>query len=497
MYREKIRDSEEFNGLKEKDEELLPGTRNTEAVRGVQNFLNEEGVRDSKGEKLTVDGIYGASTANAVMNYQRANGLSADGIVGDKTWSSIYNRKKKREENASFEESLKSKSGGFFYDRIQNIRKAQRDLGITPSGEIDEESDSKDDFHDRVRRQWETEKNPDVWKTPKIENFPYKPGTRQEPWGRNIPNKPGEPWREKMPDVQAKPLGKYVPNRGQEPWNTNAPRETKGIYKLGSNNNRIEFYDYATGESEINDEKPYTFPESTYEALGEYEPAGEYFLNTESKETQPKEMTEPEKKEILDAKRELKAIATKQYPGIILGVRVLGGVGGNLGVDLYLNKKISLVTKNKNFIKEMAEKHGVPADIIGGIIFKEQLTQSLPDFLVYKWHEKDGSDHSTGLGAIQIRAAKDAWNMYDSSKLERLDDSAIMHKLMTDDKFNIETIALVLINKAMISGDITAYDEARELSYEQWSEPITLYNGSSEYTKKVMEYLPYIDILLK
>ena len=118
-----------------------------------------------------------------------------------------------------------------------------------------------------MRRQWERGKNTDVWNTPKVEKYPYEEGTGQEIWGRNvpkrermpweaigeiegrkIPNKPGEPWREKMPNAQAKPWqrtvpdskgqmprGSYVP-RERNPWETNVPSVTKGINKLGLNN---------------------------------------------------------------------------------------------------------------------------------------------------------------------------------------------------------------------------------------------------------------------
>ena len=36
-----------------------------------------------------LDGIFGAATQNAVRNYQRAVGLSADGIIGCNTWRSL------------------------------------------------------------------------------------------------------------------------------------------------------------------------------------------------------------------------------------------------------------------------------------------------------------------------------------------------------------------------------------------------------------------------
>lgn len=38
---------------------------------------------------LYVDGIFGALTEEAVVSFQRANGLTADGIVGEKTWAAL------------------------------------------------------------------------------------------------------------------------------------------------------------------------------------------------------------------------------------------------------------------------------------------------------------------------------------------------------------------------------------------------------------------------
>ena len=36
-----------------------------------------------------LDGIFGAKTYNAVINYQISRGLSADGIIGCNTWRSL------------------------------------------------------------------------------------------------------------------------------------------------------------------------------------------------------------------------------------------------------------------------------------------------------------------------------------------------------------------------------------------------------------------------
>lgn len=52
-------------------------------VQGLQNILR------SKGYSVSVDGYFGAQTASVVKSYQRANRLSADGIVGPQTWSSL------------------------------------------------------------------------------------------------------------------------------------------------------------------------------------------------------------------------------------------------------------------------------------------------------------------------------------------------------------------------------------------------------------------------
>lgn len=39
----------------------------------------------------TIDGIFGTNTQLAVVNFQRNNGLSADGTVGPNTWNKLIN----------------------------------------------------------------------------------------------------------------------------------------------------------------------------------------------------------------------------------------------------------------------------------------------------------------------------------------------------------------------------------------------------------------------
>ncbi|BAT54679.1 putative penicillin-resistant DD-carboxypeptidase [Nostoc sp. NIES-3756] len=53
------------------------------AVTELQKLLN------AKGANVVVDGIFGATTKNAVIIFQRSNGLTADGIVGTKTWAAL------------------------------------------------------------------------------------------------------------------------------------------------------------------------------------------------------------------------------------------------------------------------------------------------------------------------------------------------------------------------------------------------------------------------
>ena len=58
-----------------------------ELVRKLQELLNF--VLDGIMPPLTVDGIFGAKTEDAVKEMQRRLGLKADGIVGPKTWAAL------------------------------------------------------------------------------------------------------------------------------------------------------------------------------------------------------------------------------------------------------------------------------------------------------------------------------------------------------------------------------------------------------------------------
>ena len=61
------------------------------AVEQMQFWLNTLAQYESAIPSLAVDGRYGAATASAVRAFQRRYGLTVDGVVGRETWNAIYN----------------------------------------------------------------------------------------------------------------------------------------------------------------------------------------------------------------------------------------------------------------------------------------------------------------------------------------------------------------------------------------------------------------------
>lgn len=61
-------------------------------VNKLQGYLN---IMQSNGfitTRVSQDGIFGAGTRSAVQQFQRYTNLSVDGIVGEKTWDAIFNQ---------------------------------------------------------------------------------------------------------------------------------------------------------------------------------------------------------------------------------------------------------------------------------------------------------------------------------------------------------------------------------------------------------------------
>lgn len=53
------------------------------AVRNAQRLLNVHGAG------LTIDGVYGSATEQAVRHFQTVFHLAVDGVVGPATWSTL------------------------------------------------------------------------------------------------------------------------------------------------------------------------------------------------------------------------------------------------------------------------------------------------------------------------------------------------------------------------------------------------------------------------
>jgi peptidoglycan L-alanyl-D-glutamate endopeptidase CwlK len=64
---------------------LRKGTRGKD-VKTLQDLLNQIGNR------LSVDGKFGPTTEDAVINFQRVAGLETDGLVGKQTWRALLER---------------------------------------------------------------------------------------------------------------------------------------------------------------------------------------------------------------------------------------------------------------------------------------------------------------------------------------------------------------------------------------------------------------------
>ena len=77
------------SGLPAYPGQLLKVGSRGESVRTMQNYLNTIGRVYTSIPAVTVDGIYGNATANAVRAFQRLFGLGVDGIIGPATWNRI------------------------------------------------------------------------------------------------------------------------------------------------------------------------------------------------------------------------------------------------------------------------------------------------------------------------------------------------------------------------------------------------------------------------
>ncbi|THF82715.1 RHS repeat-associated core domain-containing protein [Cohnella fermenti] len=164
-----------------------------------------------------------------------------------------------------------------------------------------------------------------------------------------------------------------------------------------------------------------------------------------------------------------------------------------------MNDPISAVVNNASTINAVGGAVNIPPALLGAIIFREQATRKMDDDVLNYDTKIRGVEHSVGLGAIFPSTARNAWvNM---GWEDELPDGTynLAKKLTNDNTFNIVTIGLVLYDKADThSIDIT--------SDSSWSQVIPYYNSSmsnpeaiqlgNNYAMRVMQYMPYISILL-
>jgi 3D (Asp-Asp-Asp) domain-containing protein len=74
-----------LNGAAQAAESTLALGARGEEVRVVQQELNRKGY-----DCGTADGIFGVNTRRGVMNFQKAKGLAADGVVGTQTRAALF-----------------------------------------------------------------------------------------------------------------------------------------------------------------------------------------------------------------------------------------------------------------------------------------------------------------------------------------------------------------------------------------------------------------------
>ncbi len=109
-------------------------------VRALQEALNKNGY------SLSVDGQFGSKTQAAVMDYQRKNGLSVDGIAGAQTWGAL-NGSSGNSASTSSQNGFKYTVERPEYSKSQDVISAENEL---KQWENNKPSDYNSKYSDKI-----------------------------------------------------------------------------------------------------------------------------------------------------------------------------------------------------------------------------------------------------------------------------------------------------------------------------------------------------------
>jgi peptidoglycan hydrolase-like protein with peptidoglycan-binding domain len=105
---------------------LKRGSKGIE-VQELQKLLNDLNYKCG-----AVDGIFGKATKAAVVEFQKTNGLAADGIVGPKTWDKLFNKPVKAKLEVVYYSQKDSRWGGKMYSSTGNKSQTIASSGCGP-----------------------------------------------------------------------------------------------------------------------------------------------------------------------------------------------------------------------------------------------------------------------------------------------------------------------------------------------------------------------------
>lgn len=97
-----------------------------QTVKDIQNALISKGYKISGG----ADGVFGNGTRDAVIKFQKDNGLSADGVVGKDTWNKLFGQSVSANNNNKPYPGYLIKEGS----TGQNVVLIQKQLGVSADG---------------------------------------------------------------------------------------------------------------------------------------------------------------------------------------------------------------------------------------------------------------------------------------------------------------------------------------------------------------------------